>query len=543
MNTKYQKTSFIRALKVENYSPSWYNNLTPYSKAMLCKALDGCPLEDSKSTVQQMTYTSGKLSQKWEFIPVSGGSPLYMSAENEYTGTKGNFLYKTKDGRGNTTTYAYNSSKGLLESVTTPNGATTTYTYDAKNDRLTQVKNGSSIVRYSYNSDRLWDINVGNWDVRYVLNYDSRGRRTTTQVGQGINLRTLSTNTWNSRDLLTKMTYGNGGQVNYAYDNLDRITNVWNADAAKGTEYVYNAQGLLGLEDDNLLNRRTRYTYDMAGRMAEVETRNQAGSDRGTRMLSTKYTYEDGTNRLTRMDYSTPQMGSLSAYRNDYASVVYGTGINADRVELVRFNGVNRLGFEYDNLGRVTKRIYNTTRFDGNTARETSYTYLAGNAVNKTTDLVATVNNAGMDLLTYTYDSMGNIKTVKSGSKLETYTYDSLNQLVRVDSQRENKSYTYSYDNRGNLLERKEYAYTTGTLGTATKTVNYGYTPAAGSYWKDLMTSYSGQEITYDAIGNPLQYRDGMNFTWSNGRQLTGFSKGPISASYEYDIKSATGSQ
>ena len=116
-----------------------------------------------------------------------------------------------------------------------------------------------------------------------------------------------------------------------------------------------------------------------------------------------------------------------------------------------------------------------------------------------------------MDLLTYTYDSMGNIKTVKSGSKLETYTYDSLNQLVRVDSQGENKSYTYSYDNRGNLLERKEYAYTTGTLGTATKTVNYGYTPAAGSYWKDLMTSYSGQTITYDTIGNPLKYRDGMN--------------------------------
>ena len=128
-----------------------------------------------------------------------------------------------------------------------------------------------------------------------------------------------------------------------------------------------------------------------------------------------------------------------------------------------------------------------------------------------TTNLLATVNNAGMDLLTYTYDSMGNIQTVKSGSKLETYTFDSLNQLVRVDSQRENKSTTYSYDNRGNLLERKEYAYTTGTLGTATKTVNYGYTPAAGSYWKDLMTSYSGQTITYDTIGNPLKYRDGMN--------------------------------
>ena len=37
--------------------------------------------------------------------------------------------------------------------------------------------------------------------------------------------------------------------------------------------------------------------------------------------------------------------------------------------------------------------------------------------------------------------------------------------------------------------------------------------------WKDLLTSYNGQNITYDAIGNPLSYCDGMSFTWE-GRQL-----------------------
>ena len=33
-----------------------------------------------------------------------------------------------------------------------------------------------------------------------------------------------------------------------------------------------------------------------------------------------------------------------------------------------------------------------------------------------------------------------------------------------------------------------------------------------------------------------MKYRDGMSFSWKNGRQLAGFSKGPISADYEYDI-------
>ena len=50
-----------------------------------------------------------------------------------------------------------------------------------------------------------------------------------------------------------------------------------------------------------------------------------------------------------------------------------------------------------------------------------------------------------------------------------------------------------------------------------------------------LLTSYNGQTITYDAIGNPLQYRDGYNFTWSNGRQLSAVTKGTDSISYTYD--------
>ena len=85
---------------------------------------------------------------------------------------------------------------------------------------------------------------------------------------------------------------------------------------------------------------------------------------------------------------------------------------------------------------------------------------------------------------------------------------------MRVDSQRENKTILYNYDIRGNIENRKEYAYSPAVStenlekGTAVKTVNYGYTDAT---WKDLMTSWNGQEITYDTIGNPLQYRDGMN--------------------------------
>ena len=90
----------------------------------------------------------------------------------------------------------------------------------------------------------------------------------------------------------------------------------------------------------------------------------------------------------------------------------------------------------------------------------------------------------------------------------------------------------YSYDNRGNITSKKEYAYTTGPLGTVTKTINYAYGDAT---WKDLLTSYNGQSITYDTIGNPLSYR-GMTLTWANGRQLSTLTKSGSTYSYNYDI-------
>ena len=83
------------------------------------------------------------------------------------------------------------------------------------------------------------------------------------------------------------------------------------------------------------------------------------------------------------------------------------------------------------------------------------------------------------------------------------------------------KTFTYTYDNSGNILNRKEYAYTTGTTGSATDTVIYTY---GDSGWKDLLTAYDGQTITYDAVGNPLSYRNGMSFTWEHGRRLASAS-------------------
>ena len=190
----------------------------------------------------------------------------------------------------------------------------------------------------------------------------------------------------------------------------------------------------------------------------------------------------------------------------------------ADRVTALQMHHVNRIEFAYDGFGRVTGRTYSNT--SGATRRVTTYTY-QDVGTDKTTTLLKSVNNSGFGELGYEYDAVGNITQItKNGTVQETYTYDALNQLKTVT--RNGVTTEYNYQN-GNITSVTQN-------GTVIKT--YGYTD---STWSDLLTSYNGQTITYDEIGNPLQYRDGMSFTWAKGRQLQSVTKDGLTASYTYD--------
>ena len=121
---------------------------------------------------------------------------------------------------------------------------------------------------------------------------------------------------------------------------------------------------------------------------------------------------------------------------------------------------------------------------------------------------------------TNTYDNLGNIIAVTdSNGNTVNYTYDYLGQLTSEIGNGLN--YTVTYDNRGNILTKGNNTYTYGN-----------------SEWQDLLTAYNGTAITYDAIGNPNNWRDGMTFTWQKGRQLASVTKLGSTYSYAYDSSS-----
>lgn len=72
---------------------------------------------------------------------------------------------------------------------------------------------------------------------------------------------------------------------------------------------------------------------------------------------------------------------------------------------------------------------------------------------------------------------------------------------------------------------------------TYDETPSGSYTPINYTYdsvWRDKLISYGNNDITYDEIGNPETYRDGMSFTWQ-GRQMKSANLNGTAVTYTYD--------
>ena len=107
-----------------------------------------------------------------------------------------------------------------------------------------------------------------------------------------------------------------------------------------------------------------------------------------------------------------------------------------------------------------------------------------------------------------------------------------MGRLTREDNAYANKTYVYEYITNGNIASKKTYAYTTGTLGTVQTTETRAY---GNSNWLDQLTNINATAITYDSMGNPLNWHNASAFTWE-GRKLKSLTKtdGTV-ISYAYD--------
>ena len=291
---------------------------------------------------------------------------------------------------------------------------------------------------------------------------------------------------------------------------------MYNGDGNRKLSYSYGRDGNIASSFDSATGEKTVFCYDLANRAVGQKT--YVGS---TLSSSLAYTYADKTNYLVGVKHKFALGEQTIGYRYGNLSV----GEMPDQIYGVTWNGKEKIGYSYDGFGRITDKTVMPSLSKTLHNRYTYYNRESGNRTSTTVKSLETANGT----YTYTYDAAGNILSINDGTYTVSYVYDGLNQLVRENDQRADTTTVYTYTS-GNITGKKVYKYTLGNVGEELKSTSYGY---SNSEWRDLLTSFNGQAVTYDEIGNPITFGS-KSFEWC-GRQLERITDGDNTYVYAYN--------
>ena len=306
---------------------------------------------------------------------------------------------------------------------------------------------------------------------------------------------------------LQKMTFGNDQTVQYSYDKFDRTTKEQYNNVTY--EYAYDASGQLA-KQTSTAGEEYNYEYDSLGRLIRSNEYNDGEFEQRTEHIY------DASNRLTKQSwYNAGGVTTMSyAYSTTTGllSSLNATVQNSSIPVTYTYQGTNQLRSKA--IGSVMTKAYNYCYNEDGGYRASLPNYV--NYRDSSGNLIYGDNCH--------YDSNGRlVKILDSGSSTTTratYGYDQQGQLTSAKVG--GTSYTYTYDTAGNIQSKK--------VGSTTTNYTYG-----NSAWRDLLTAYGGNTITYSG-GNPTKYYDGSTFTWTQGRRLATAKVGSTNISYTYDM-------
>ena len=431
----------------------------------------------------------------------------YMQTSSEYDDT-GNYMTSKMNFQGSTTQYAYDVN-GNVTSVTDSDDNVTSYTYDSSGN-LASVKNGDSENSYTYSGlGSVSKITHNGFD--YSFNYDVFYNLVSTKIGNV----TVASHTYDSNGNLTKTAYANSDYLEYAYDNYGNIS-VITGETGKIAEMIYNKQGLVTKAVDYSSGETSYYYYTFDG---SLESEYRTSSDGSL----THYIITDSNGNTVEKTSVNGQTKTITS------------GTDKEGKSFVSNDGVTN-ETSTDDFGRVS--TVTTKQNKSDTVFTKQYSYYHGSESNATTNMVGGISyKLSSDKVldySYNYTDTGNVENVyENGKKVAVYTYDELNQLVWYADTRTGRYIRIVYDNYGNIQRMESYSL--GTNWAPVKlleTRTYSYSDAN---WKDKLTEFDGDSITYDKNGNPLTYRDDMTFEWENGRILKKINTSDKAVQMSYD--------
>ena len=342
--------------------------------------------------------------------------------------------------------------KHLLRSTTSPLGIVHRMKYDAEGENAASTK-GLPVETSVENVAGTMKI-VSKAEYTENKNY----------VHRQIDARnkTVTTVTDTNRGTVTSVTDPKNQTVRYAYDDLNRVTEVETAVVTEDetlvyrNEYTYEEDKLTGVchNTSNNANDDVKYTfeYDAQDRRTAVKVGNQ---------LLSRNVYNDtagdryGT--LERMEY-----GNGHVVRNSYDEFKRVVGVQYDDDETDRYS------YEYDANGqvaRVTNHELNRTVLSehDSCSRPMRVTHMEGDAHVYTGEV--------------TYDERSNLASFEEQvgtartSYTTTFAYDEENRPTLLKYGSDTNKVAYAYDGLGRTATR------TVTVGGKAYTSSYGYLP------------------------------------------------------------------
>jgi len=491
---------------------------TGLNSSLACPSGQVCP---------ETTYTydsAGRvLTEVAPLGNVVGGNPSQYTTT--YTYDNDGRVLSVTDALGNATSYTYDGA-GNKTSVTDANGNRTVYTYNANN----QVTSQQSGLEYD-SATQAYDCPSGDTCPTTSYTYDANGNKLTETDPNG----DTTTYAYNALNQLTSVTTpgANGGTTTYGYDAngnqttiVDPRGNVSGANPANyTTTKAYNADGQLTSVTDPLGNT-TSYGYDAAGNQTSVTDAN------GNVTLSTY----DANNRVTSVQTGMKWNSSSQTYYcptgADCPKTVYTYDAMGNKTTVTDPNG-NQTQYTYNNNGLVAS-MQSGLQYDsgsgvydclsGSYCPTTTYSYDAnGNKTSMVEPSGATVSYSydhdnrltqtsysdSTPTVSYTYDAVGNRLSMTDGAGTVNYTYDNNNQLL--SSTRGSDTFSYSYDGAGNITSRTypdgtsaSYAYNQdeqlSSVTSSGNTTSYAYDPAGNLLTTTLPNGYV-ETRTYDDAG------------------------------------------
>jgi len=368
-------------------------------------------------------------------------------------------------------TIAYQGNNTRINTISDWSGRVWDYNYDAQGNLEQRVDPLAQTMQYTYHAST---------HLLHKLIYpaDRGGQRHTTAFRYYENNQTYAySNTMGETESLfydlfrkrTRITDPRGGRTEHYYDTNGSLIKMINKD--KGILlFNNNADGLRYLKTDGL-GFKTQYSFQ-ANRAVNALASNNFG--RVSREV-------DPLNQTTDIDYglfdqpsTTVDKRSNLVTRTYYQATNTGTGAIRGKLKEVRttVNGTLNVlleSYTYYTSGQASGQPLLKTEYidplDSSRQRITRYIYEPNNGINLRLKAVVGATSGGNVVTTYTYDTLGRLKTKTLRRRTSatdatllslttTYEYDNLDRIIKVTNPRGDIAETV-YDKNDKIVEER----------------------------------------------------------------------------------------